>query len=122
MKAELRGVALIARVLTKDVRYENRLVAKVRGIQLAVGVLLQHIKICRVELVAVVCVVAKQAHAEIYVAEDQSPKVADEWLYPCPDRSRVKVRALAVFAPSPSQEREKPGVSPNLTRRKLLVK
>src|SRR5689334_20750074 len=77
MEAELRGVAVPVRVLSEEIGDEDRLIAEVRRVQLAVGVLLQHVKISRIELIAIVGIVAKHARAQIDVAEDEAAKIRD---------------------------------------------
>src|SRR5690349_7118744 len=59
MKTELSRVAMKPGVLPEKIRDENGLVAEVRRVELAVGVLLEHIKVSCVELVTIVGVIAK---------------------------------------------------------------
>src|SRR5437667_32903 len=53
VKTELSRVAVEPRVLAKEVCDEHTLVAEVRRVQLAVRILLEHVKVCRVELVTI---------------------------------------------------------------------
>src|SRR5712691_2586412 len=106
MKAELRRVPMVSSVLSKEVRDEHGLVAEVRRVQLAVGVLLEHIEVRHVELISVVRIVAEQTNAEVCVAEDEPPEVADERLYAGSNCGRVEIRVLPIVG-SPTGEKRK---------------
>ena len=64
VKAELRRVTVPARVLPEEVGDQHGLVAEVRRVQFAVGVLLQHVEVGDVVLITIVGVVAEQPCAE----------------------------------------------------------
>ena len=98
VKADLRRVALPPGVLPEQVRDEHGLIPEVRRVQLAVGVLLEHVEVGGVELIAIARVIPKEPNSQIRVAEDKAAKVADERLNARPNRSRVEVRAVAIIA------------------------
>jgi hypothetical protein len=64
-------------------------------IEPAVGVLFQHRKEGKVELVAVGFVVAEKANAGLVVHEQKAPKVGVETLNACPQTGEVVIRAQA---------------------------
>src|SRR5882724_1956236 len=109
MKAELRCVSVVPGVLSKEIRYKHGLVAEVRRVQFAVGVLLEHIEVRRIELISVVRIVAEQTNAEVCVAEDEPPEVADERLYAGSNCGRVEIRILPVVGSPTGQKRKDSG-------------
>ena len=83
VEAGLRGVAVPEGVLSIDVRDDHALVARVKGVQVGVGVLLAQVEGGEVVLKLVVVVVAEDACAEVHVVEDEAAKVAVENLVAC---------------------------------------
>src|SRR5436853_7287596 len=105
VKAELAGIAPPKRVLPEKIRYEHGLISKVRSIQLAVRVLLEHIEVCDVELVSIIGVITKKPDAEIRIAEDEAAKIADKRLNYASNRSRIKERCVDYVADDPVKSR-----------------
>src|SRR5205085_12171927 len=76
----LRRVALPNKILLKNVRDKDLLIARVEFIQIGIGVLLAHVEPDHVVLPEIVVVVAEDADAEIRVVENEAAEIAHEWL------------------------------------------
>ena len=80
VETELRGVALGEKILAKNIRDQDGLIARIEFVQVRIGVLLEHVEGGEIVLPAVVVVVAENAHAEIGVVENETAKIAHERL------------------------------------------
>src|SRR5262249_37916218 len=115
MKAELCGVAFDERILPVEVGNHYELVAKFVAVavdqsreearvEIAVGVLLQHVEARHVKVVTVVGELAEEATAQIEVVEDEAAKVAVELLNARAQKGRIEIGALALLAAFTAQE------------------
>src|SRR5436853_4207519 len=105
MEAELCRIAMPVGVLPEEVGDEDGLIAEVRRVQLAVGVLLQHVEVGDVVLITIVSIITKQARAEIDVAEDEAAKIRDERLNADAHRGRMEIGIVLVFRSAALKER-----------------
>jgi len=80
VKTEFRSVALGEKILPKNIRDQNLLIARIEPIQVRVSILLAHVEGDEVVLPAVVVVVAEDARAEVGVIENEAAKIAHERL------------------------------------------
>src|SRR5262249_20817202 len=96
MEAEQRGVTVPVRVLSEDVGDVDALIAEVRRVQLAVGIFFELMKGDGVELIAIVRIIAEQAHAEIDIAEDEAAKIRDERLNAAADGRGIEIGVLFI--------------------------
>ena len=95
-KTEFRGVALRKEVLNVNVSNLYLLLARLEGVETAVGVLLQHVEVGQVVVDAVRTQVPEDSHSRLFIREDEAAKVAVELLNAGSDRHEVKVRTKIV--------------------------
>ena len=79
-KAELGRVALGEKILPKNIRDQHLLIARIKLVQVRVGIFLEHLEGGEIVLPAIVVVIAKDAGAEIGVVKDETAKIAHERL------------------------------------------
>ena len=92
MERALERVSGHGEVLDVQVRDADALVAKVRRVEAAVRVLLEHLEAGHVPLEAARSPRAEQAHARLRILEDEAAEVAEERLDAGADRDEVVAR------------------------------
>src|SRR4051812_27012906 len=92
MRADLRRVAGFDEILNIEIRYQNFLIATMRRIQQAVGVLLQHVEVRGIVLILVRLQISEHPHARLIIEENETAKVAVELLRPCAYGNEIEFR------------------------------
>ncbi len=96
MEAEFGRVALGQEILNIKIGDVYLLMALVKGVQPAVGVLLEEVEVGKVVVEAVGAQVAEKPDARLLLREEKAAEVADELLNSGADRDKVEVRAQVV--------------------------
>src|SRR5262249_26267714 len=109
VETEHRLEAVLEGVLPIEVGNHHHLVAPFAAvdarIQLAIGILFEHIKVCRIEVIAVVLCLPEDTSAEIEIVKNEGAKIAVELLDTDAHKGRVITRAFAFNAAFAAQER-----------------
>ncbi len=80
MHTELCGIAKPNKILPVKVGNQNLLISPIKGIQLTVGIFLQHLEEDEVVLIPIVPKVAEKTGRQVRVIEEKTAKVAIECL------------------------------------------
>src|ERR1700747_1164611 len=96
MKAEFGGVAFRERVLDIDVGDPHLLVPEVKGIQTAVGVFFEEIKVCQVVVDPIGAQIAEQTDGGVLVHENKAAEIAVEALNARANRDEIEIGAEIV--------------------------
>ena len=96
VKTELRRVTLGQEILDIHIADIHLLIPRVKSVQIAVGILLEHIKISEVVTDAVVAQVSEETHSWLRIREDESAKIAVELLNAGPNGNKIEIRAEIV--------------------------
>src|ERR1041385_13481 len=94
VKAEERGVTFPLGILPVEISHKHLLVPEVWRVQFAIGVFLEHLEICRVELIPIIGIIPEEANAKVGVAENKTSEIAHERLDAGSDRGRVEIGAF----------------------------
>ena len=95
-ETEFRGVSLGKEILDIKIADVNLLVPLVEGIQAAVGVFFEEVKVSQVVVEAIGAQVAEDADSGLLFGEDEAAKIAIELLDTGADRDEIEVRAQIV--------------------------
>src|SRR5579872_7307257 len=96
METEFCGVAFEKRILNVDVSDINLLMARIEGVQTAVRVFFQKIKVRQVVIDPVRTQISEKPHSRLLFRENKSAKIAHELLNSCADRNEIKIRTQIV--------------------------
>ena len=80
VETQLCRVTLGEEILAENIRNQDLLIARVKLVEIGVGIFLQHLERRQVVLPAIVIVVPKNSLAEVGIVEDESTKVTHERL------------------------------------------
>ena len=95
-ETEFRGVSLGKEILDIKIADINLLVSLVEGVQAAVSVFFEEIKVSQVVVKAVGAQVAEEANSGLLLGEKESAKIAGELLDSGADGNEIEVRAQVV--------------------------
>src|SRR5262245_7097203 len=74
VETQLRRVTFGEEILAKNIRNQDLLIARVKLVEIRVGIFLQHLERRQIVLPAIVIVVSKNSLAEVGVVEDEAPE------------------------------------------------
>src|SRR5438132_5291596 len=92
MQAALNRVALANEVLAKEICDVDVLMPRVKPVQAAVGIFLEHRKERAVVLVAIIAQRSKEARAQIIVGKNEAAKIGNKRLDAGAYRDEIEVR------------------------------